>query len=181
MLFATTALARDRTPAKSEFKALVGKVVEGRCHMDNCSWFSIEAAKPAGQSRRGQLFKITTKRWDSYHPEGNYKRRAPRHGGEAATSYVFCSKTIPAIILQDDHGRWTAARLNPGNSNSIAGATEFINKMYWAACHGKAVNDLYIDGERLAKTLGYNVKWLADDDGYIGEKSLRRPTDALEW
>ena len=180
MLFATTALARDRTPAKPEFRALVGKVVRARCHMDTCSWFSIESAKPAGQSGSGQLFKLATKWWQSDESKSMYKRR-PRHGGEVATSFVFCSKTVPAMILQNDHGKWTAARLNPGKSHTIAGATESIHIMYWAACHGKAVNDVYGDGERLAKALGYNVNWPADDDGYIGDKSLRRPTDALEW
>lgn len=177
---ATTALARDRKSADSGFNALVGKLVRGRCHMDSCLWFSIEAAKPAGQSSRGQLFKITTKWWESYHPKGIYKR-APRHGGEAATNFVFCSKTMPAMILQEDHGKWTAVRLNPGNSNTIAGATETTHIMYWAACHCKTLNDVYRDGERLAKTLGYDVKWSADKDGYIEDKSLQGPTDALKW
>jgi hypothetical protein len=48
------------------------------------------------------------------HRKGIYKR-APRHGGEAVINFVFCSKTMPAMILGEDHGKWTAVRLAPGN------------------------------------------------------------------
>lgn len=168
-----------------EFTALIGKVVRGRCHMDTCSWFSIESMEPAGQSGRGQLFKMTLKWWESYHPGGSYDRRAPRQGEESATSFIFCSKTVPALIDKDDRGSgWSATMLAPGNSDAIFGATETALTLYWAACHGKAVEDVYKGGERLGKEFGYQVKWPVDSDGIVeppDNKALQQPTDALKW
>jgi hypothetical protein len=180
MLF-TTAAAGDRKYAGPEFRALLGKIIRGRCATGTCSWFSIESAKPAGQSSRGQLFKLNTKSWYSRDTEGS-NRRAPRRGGEEAISFVFCSKTSPAMIFQQGDGEWTARRLAPDNTSTIYGAVVDDYIMYWAACHGKDVNNSsYDDDERLAKKLGYNVKWPVNNAGYIEEKSLQRPADALKW
>lgn len=161
-----------------EFTALIGKVVRGRCHMDTCSWFKIESMKPAGQSPRGQLFKMTSRWWESTHPEGSYDRRAPRQGGESTTSFMFCSKTMPAIINKDNSGSgWSATMLAPGNSEAIYGVTETALALYWAACHAKAVDDVYEGGDRLGKQFGYHVNW----SGELEDKVLQQPTDALKW
>lgn len=73
--------------------------------------------------------------------------------------------------------------LVPGISAAISGATETTLALYWAACHGKAVDDVYDGGERLGKKFGYHVKWSADECGIIEieDKPLQRPTDALKW
>jgi hypothetical protein len=168
--------------ADVEFTALIGKVVRGRCNQETCPWFSIESMEPAGQSSKGQLFKMTTKWWESYHPGGNYDRPAPRKGGEVATSFVFCSKTMPAFIDKDDRAPgWSATTLAPGNTDAIFGATETALALYWAACHGKVVDDVYKGGERLGKEFGYHVTWTWTEENGLEDKVVQRPSDALGW
>jgi hypothetical protein len=87
---------------------------------------------------------------------------------------------MPAVIYKDDRGSgWSTTMLAPGNSDAIFGATETTLALYWAACHGKAVDDVYDGGQRLGKEFGYHVKWSADDG--IEDKPLQQPTDALRW
>ena len=64
-----------------EFKARLGTLIKGRCHMNYCAWFSIEKADYLGASAKGWLFAVTSRNWQSHHPDG-YDKRAPRKGGE---------------------------------------------------------------------------------------------------
>ena len=87
---------------------------------------------------------------------------------------------MPAMIDKDDRGSgWSAIMLAPGNSDAIFGATETALALYWAACHAKAVDDVYNGGERLGKEFGYHVNWTAGNG--LQDKALQQPTDALRW
>jgi hypothetical protein len=163
-----------------EFKPLLKKVVRARCHMDVCSWFSIEAAEPSGNSPKGQLYKLTTKWWESEHKGGDYNRRAPRRGGEVATNFVFCSKQKPAVIDHDeDRTAWLATPLQPGNSQAVFGASETAYAMYWAACHDAIVEDVYSEGDRLGRKLGY--RFSGDVGDSEEQQVLASPEDVLNW
>jgi hypothetical protein len=94
--------------------------------------------------------------WFATYPDGNYNRPARRSSdGGIQTSYVFCSKQTPTWIDRIE-GRWTAARLQPGNSKAVFGASEDAYALYWAACHRAIVRDVYHEGDRLGAKLGYH-------------------------
>jgi hypothetical protein len=103
----------------------------------------------------GAVYKLTTKWWESEHRGGNYDRRAPRKGGEVATSFVFCSKQRPAVINYDENRRaWLATPLQPGKSAAVFGALETAYAMYWV-CHNTIVRNVYDEGDWLGGKLGY--------------------------
>jgi hypothetical protein len=113
--------------------ALSAELMQGRCRMDYCAWFSIESRDIVGSNANGALFKVISKEWTSHHPNGSYDKRRPKTGGEASTGYYFCSKTKPLAIWQDDAGPWKVAVLNLA---SPSGAEENAVIEYFAVCHG---------------------------------------------
>jgi hypothetical protein len=126
----------------------------GRCHMDYCSWFSIEETDLTASNANGALFKVVTRGWSSHHPDGSYGRRAPRKGGETSTWFIFCSKTTPALLFPHE-GRWLAHILAPGGENSVFGYNESSHKQYFAVCHRVSIGDVYSEMPGLAQRLGY--------------------------
>jgi hypothetical protein len=56
--------------AKPHHAAQAAELFIGRCHMEICSWFSIEEKELIGTSSDGALFKVVTKSWESDHPCG---------------------------------------------------------------------------------------------------------------
>jgi hypothetical protein len=178
LLFAALALVvvSSQGLRAQEFAALTGKIAPGRCHMDYCSWFSIESAEALGEAPHGVLFKLDTKWFSSHHPRG-YDRPAPRKFDNEGTSYVFCSKTKPALLSQsDDKKTWTADFLAPGNRQEVFGANETALAYYWAACHRAIVKDVYDEGARLGQKLGYRIGKAADSIDKIAD-----PKVALTW
>ena len=157
--------------------------------MDFCWWFSIEAAQKMGSSSKGDLYAIAMKSWEArckYNvKKGDYDMNAcgKRSGGEEQISFVFCSKQKPAMIeIDNDSGKWNANLLEPGNSDAIFGAAESGYAIYWAACHGVSVKDVYKDGDRLGKTLGYPFKASPQhDQPDLGSPDLSSPFDVLNW
>ena len=89
---------------------------------------------------------------------------------------------MPAFIDKDDRAPgWSATTLAPGNTDAIFGATETALALYWAACHGKVVDDVYKGGERLGKEFGYHVTWTWTEENGLEDKVVQRPSDALGW
>ena len=109
--------------------AVAAELHNGRCHMDYCSWFSIEEKDLVSSNPSGALFKVTTRGWSSHHPNGSYNRRTRRTGGESTASFVFCSKDRPALIFQDE-SKWVAHTLAPGVQNAVYGYNESAYKQY---------------------------------------------------
>lgn len=130
------------------------ELIPGRCHMGSCSWFSLEEKDLVGTAKAGALFKIVLKGWQSHHPDGNYGRRAPRQGGQARTSYVFCSKTKPALINRDVQGRWAAEYLPINAAFGPPGVQETATTIYFAACHAIGAGNQE-DMTDLARRFGY--------------------------
>jgi hypothetical protein len=83
MIFSTVAFG-------AEYSALEGKLIVGRCHMDGCWWFSIENAEKMGESKAGELFAVTMKRWSASCPRG-YTKCGQRNFDGGGTSFIFCS------------------------------------------------------------------------------------------
>jgi hypothetical protein len=134
-----------------------GELFQGRCHMDTCSWFSIEERDFVGTSPHGVLYKVLSRDWESLHPNGSYDKRTPRRGGGESTNYVLCSKTKAAVMFPSkDQPKSEIVRLAPGNLEALAGATTYANVYYFAVCHG-----VYASGEkdmeRFGKKFGYAI------------------------
>lgn len=138
-----------------------GELFMGRCHMNQCSWFSIEERDIIGTSVHGALFRVRSRDWQSAHPNGAYEKRTPRTGGEESTNYVFCSKRKPAVMFPNGRDvKSQIIRLAPGNLDAIFGATEYANMYYFAVCHGitpKDENDIPRLGKRFGYSLGADV------------------------
>jgi hypothetical protein len=133
--------------------ALAAELLQGRCHMNYCNWFSIESRDIVASGKSGALAKAEIKEWGSYHPDGDYKRHRPRTGGQLSASYFFCSKTKPAAIWEDA-GKWQGAVLNVA---SPSGAEENITIQYFAVCHGvTSGNDADDAYDVLARRFGYS-------------------------
>ena len=129
-------------PPSGQFpQVLVGKLLPRYCHMGECTWTSIENRESQGQRGDGELFKVTTRRWHAEYPNGmSYDAPAPRTGGEYADEYVFCSKTRPAVASFFD-GKWMADTLSPDQPEGVYGYNSSTYTLYFAACHGLAVED----------------------------------------
>jgi hypothetical protein len=112
--------------------AAAAELHRGRCHMDICTWYSVEDKEPAGSNAQASLFKVTLKMWTSKHRGGAYDKKAPLTSGETLTLHYKCSKTKPAAIESAD-GKWTAAFLNLANP---AGFEELAVMEYFVVCHG---------------------------------------------
>lgn len=152
--------------------ALSAELMQGRCRMDHCSWFSIESRDIVGSNANGALFKVISKEWASHHPNGSYDKRYPRTGGEVSTGYTFCSKTKPSAIWQDDAGKWNVAVLNLA---SPSGAEENAVIEYFAVCHGlQSGHDTSGSFDALTKRFGYAPVEDAD------LRDIARPEDILK-
>lgn len=175
LLLSLPALAAETGPP---FRSLVGKIVRARCHMDVCTWFSIEASVPAGESRAGTLLRTTIKDWSSSHPDGNYATLTNRKYVATSDEYFLCSKSAPGVIYKaPDQGDWRAYRVWPDHADKIFGYNEALYVRYWAACHAIAVADVYVGGTRLAASLGYRTAPPQGDE----EQKLASPEAALLW
>jgi len=148
------------------------ELMQGRCHMDRCSWFSIENRDIIGSNSNGALFKAEAKGWISHHPGGDYGKPRPRTGGEISTGYYFCSKTKPSVIWESDAGRWTVAVLNVA---SPSGAEENAVIRYFAVCHGmQSGQDTTASFRELAEKFSYSPFKPAD------LREVSRPDDILK-
>jgi hypothetical protein len=153
------------------------ELIAGRCHMDYCSWFSIESRDITATSPKGALARVESRWWQSHHPNGyNNINRARRTGGNLATGYVYCSKMVPTLIDRYE-GQWVATTIAPGNPDAIHGATISSYIFYFAVCHGVTVTEanLYDQTVLLGKKFGYAAK-LNDDDA---QRKIDSPTDVL--
>ncbi len=149
-----------------------GKAVQGSCHMDVCSWFRVEDRATVQTNPLGSLVRVTLRTGESSHPNASYNRRTPIEWGEAATAYVFCSKTQPAVIFEED-GKWQAATLSPGHSNGVFGYNEFAYAEYLFVCHGLAGVDPA--DASIAARFGYPASLTEK----IKQFPLQRPEDVM--
>jgi hypothetical protein len=168
----TAALITCVAGLASSGAALSGELMQGRCRMDYCNWFSIESRDLVGSNTKGALFKVISKGWTSHHPNGSYDKRRPRTGGEASTDYYFCSKTKPSAIWQSDTEGWKVAALNLG---SPSGAEENAVIEYFAVCHGvQSGHGTSESFDALSKRFGYASVENAD------LQDVARPEDILK-
>jgi hypothetical protein len=144
--------------------ALIGKLLPRYCHMGACSWISIENRESLGPRGDGELFRVTTRLWEAEYPNGmSYDAPVRRTGGEYRDDYVFCSTTHPAVASSAGDGKWIADTLSPDQSAGVFGYNSSTYTLYFAACHGLAVDD---PAQANARALGYNTnaEWVRQLD-----------------
>jgi hypothetical protein len=155
VLFAIIAFVASAYGA--EFDAAIGVEGSGRCHMDSCDFFIIDAVAPLGSSKRGTLFIVGSRLWsDGYKPtedDHEYDRPPISVGSKTSQiSMVFCSKTDPAVLDYYEKG-WHAGDLRPGDESSVLGFNESAYQFYYAACHHFITKDPV--SKAMALKLGY--------------------------
>lgn len=181
MFFALPAAGQSLQPS-GEFKAVTGKLIRSYCHMDVCSWISIEQATLVGRSSKGELYVVGEKSWSSVHKGGNYGRPAPRTDERVSVSFYLCSKSAPALInwYSDDGSdkgpkAWHLSPLKPGRSDTVFGFNTSAYVDYMAVCHANADVDKATD-EQFGQRLGYHFS-----DGSLADaKIIASPFDALQ-
>ena len=180
-LFAPSAIPAKAESPNVEFAAAIGRMGYGRCHMDGCGFFIIDAVAPIGSSKNGALFAVSSRNWQAIYRrtnDGHEYSRKPISASkpENTITLVFCSKTSPDILYFLD-GKWQDAPLRPGDADAVFGANESSYTFYYAACHNLITQDAVLPAD-LAKKLGYAFHGgFPDGAGGSGE---RQPLDLLK-
>lgn len=151
-----------------------GELLEGRCHMDECTWFSVEERDTVTGIPDGALVRTVMKGWSSTHPGGNYERRTRRTGGSEVVTYFLCSKRTPAVVWRGDKpGKWEVNFLS--DLASPPGAAESVTNQYFAVCHGVKPNGAW---ESLTRKFNYDV--IPDKDDAVADTLyVDRPEDVM--
>jgi hypothetical protein len=168
-----------------EFDAAIGKVGYGRCHMDGCGFFIIDAAVPIGSTKNGTLFAISDRTWSAeYRAHGDnddheYDRPPISVSKQSpGISMAFCSKTKPVLFSFFDN-KWNSTQLRPGDEAAVYGATESAYQYYYAACHHFITHDPV--SKAMALKLGYEfAKESAKNDDQADSETNVQPLDLLK-
>ena len=171
-------MSGDLTPegsAATMSNSIIGRRIQGRCHMDYCGWFSIENRNVAARAPDGVLYKVESRYWESKHPEGSYDTPAPLKDHGRGDWYAFCSLTRPATLFHDSAANnWVVSTLSPNDQGGIFGYNESAYTEYFAACHDIEITDVYGQMISKAKRLGYRVGAEA-----VKQERLSNPMDYL--
>jgi len=165
---------RSDPASASGYKSLMDVRIRSRCQSNECGWFMIEESRLLVESPTRSVFALKLKNWHAEYPDGNYNASgALQYIGET-TPYVVCSKEKPGFVANDEKGDWGFSEVAPGAHRRSSGYTESALALYWAACHGLNVQDVY-ETANLAIELGYPAT--------AGETSevtkISNPTDAI--
>jgi hypothetical protein len=134
----------------------------------------IEESRLLVESPTRSVFALKLKNWHAEYPGGNYNASgAFQYIGET-TPYVVCSKEKPGFVASDEKGDWGFSEVAPGARRRSSGYTESALALYWAACHGLNVQDVY-ETASLATKLGYP----ATTEETSEVTKISNPTDAI--
>jgi len=165
---------RSDPASASGYKSLLDVRIRSRCQSNECGWFMIEESRLLVESPTRSVFALKLKNWHAEYPGGNYNASgAFQYIGET-TPYVVCSKEKPGFVAIDEKGDWGFSEVSPGAHRRSSGYTESALALYWAACHGLNVQDVY-ETASLATKLGYPAT--AGDSSEVTQ--ISSPTDAI--
>ena len=171
MIRSAVRLAPAALIALAPANVAAAELFQGRCHMNECSWFSVEERDIVGSTADGALFKTVMKTWVSEHPDGDYEKKRPRRGVGTSVSYFFCSKSRPAVVWESQPGIWEADFLTPGSPLGPSGAAEAATVEYFVVCHGLSPEGGFAE---MGKRFGYPPAESAPEP-----RKLARPEDLL--
>jgi uncharacterized protein len=170
-----TPSASKEQASASPYTALTGVMIRSDCHQNECQGFRIDQSTLVLSSVQKSMFEIKASNWSSDYPDGNYDKARPREASAGTTSYIVCSRNDPSIIDYDEDDGWTQAQLAPGDKDKFFGYLQSALVFYWAACHGKNVQDLDAAAV-MAHKLGYPATVASDT---LPQRSLAAPLDGF--
>ena len=171
---ANPASARSDQGSASGYKSLMNVRIRSRCQMNECGWFMIEESRLLVESPTRSLFALKLKNWYAEYPDGNYDAPGTlKYIGET-TPYVVCSKERPGFVADEGKDGWGFSGVAPGAHQRSSGYAESALALYWAACHGLNVQDVYATAD-LAIKLGYP----AAAGETVATTKISSPTDAI--
>lgn len=164
-------MLRNRNAPYTAFHTLLGKEVQGNCHMGGCEWFRFDQATVVAHDDHEVLLRIEGETWNESNPDldadPDYKKRHPKEDVGTGPYYYRCSRTRPASL--EDHGPkgWRPQAYAPDGDTGGSGASLQVNLMYAAACEGLEHPIVDPEGSRL----GYDTP---------GDEALRPLLPSLE-
>jgi uncharacterized protein len=165
---------RSDPASASGYKSLMDVRIRSRCQSNECGWFMIEESRLLVESPTRSVFALKLKNWHAEYPGGNYNATgALQYIGET-TPYVVCSREKPGFVAIDEKGGWGFSEVAPGAHRRSSGYTESALALYWAACHGLNVQDVY-ETASLATKLGYPAT--TEETSEVTQ--ISNPTDAI--
>ena len=165
---------RSDPASASGYKSLMNVRIRSRCQSNECGWFMIEESRLLVESPTRSVFALKLKNWHAEYPAGNYNAAGTLQYVGETTPYVVCSKEKPGFVAIDQKGGWGFSEVAPGAHRRSSGYTESALALYWAACHGLNVQDVY-ETASLATKLGYPAT--AGDSSEVTQ--ISSPTDAI--
>lgn len=107
----------------------------GRCHMGECGWTREVMRDFVGTSARGYLVRLEILRGTSTNARGDSAQKRPiKWEKKPETTFVFCSKSLPAVMFTlDDEVNTHLLDLHP--KGSIPGYQEASLALYMTVCH----------------------------------------------
>jgi hypothetical protein len=121
----------------------------GRCHQDVCSWRKQLSRELIGSSTGGALFRVTYLGGSG--PDGG-RRTAITWNRKPHDVFVFCSKKLPAVMLNDG-GSLQVDALELSPSGSVPPVQYSAASVYLAVCHNTPGDDPQV----AAKRFKYNL------------------------
>ncbi len=135
-------------------------IVRGRCHMDSCWWWKVASMETVRAEATGRLVKVLA-RTTSEEFSSDFVDQHGYPGNPQSTAtwdvrpleiYLFCSKTLPAVIEYDKYQRKYRVAIPFDNEGVPWGATEGAANLYDHACNqGRAgtyaINPAYAEAE----------------------------------
>jgi hypothetical protein len=112
----------------------------GRCYMEECSWNQVQHKRVLESDRRGALYEVAMLYGNSSHPNGLYpeegKGETPRISWEkkADTTYVFCSRHLPAVMYKHNKAKTLDVRVF-SFPEGVPGVDESSASIYKNICH----------------------------------------------
>jgi hypothetical protein len=107
----------------------------GRCHMGECGWTREVLRDFVGTSARGYLVRLEILRGTSTNARGGSAQKRPiKWEKKPENTFVFCSKSLPAVMFTLD-GEFNTHLLDLYPNGSIPGYQEASLAIYMAVCH----------------------------------------------
>ncbi|MDP2355206.1 MAG: hypothetical protein Q8M31_03995 [Beijerinckiaceae bacterium] len=117
----------------------------GRCHMGECGWTREVLRDFVGASTRGYLVRLEIVRGTSTNPRsGSAQKRPIKWEKKPESTFVFCSKSLPAVMFTLD-GEFNTHLLDLYPKGAIPGYQEASLAIYMAVCHNVDVHAKYED------------------------------------
>lgn len=141
---------------------------ENCSRVSHCSLSKLLSKDLVGSSAKGSLFKLLLLGGES--TERN-RRKIIKWNRQPHTVYVFCSKTLPAVVMRRNDDTLQTTFLEIGSGIPMVLISDF--QIYARTCHD--LSDTHDDAE-VAKRFGYDPDASAFDRL---EKEMREPSDLL--